>query len=183
MQRNLVWKGLDADTTENCAVNFTGSGIVVRSEIMGWLEGSALTSEYYIKMDRQWQVQEFEIKTFLNGSITHFRMSRDASGRWKDYHGREHPEFDGCRYIDISLTPLTNSLPVNGLYLQEGKTKQINVVYIDVQEGKVRQDRQQYTRLGRLKYRFKNDNRNFTADIDVDEEGFVTYYPQLFEII
>lgn len=184
MQRNLIWKGLYADTAENCAVNFLEGGIIVRSEISGWLSMQALKVEYIIKLDNRWRVQEFEVMAQIGNKPTAmYSMRSDSSGRWYTKEGAENHNFYNCRYIDITLTPFTNTLPINGLLLKEGSSCDIDVLYIDIMEAGMRRDRQRYTKLGRLKYRFENDNGNFTADIDVDEDGFVTDYPELFESI
>lgn len=186
MQKNIIWEGLDADTTENCAVNYlVGGGIVVRSEISGWINKKALTVEYIIKLDNKWHVLEFELTAQIgNKPANHYAMS-NKQGLWTDNSGKEYTEFKGCDYIDITLTPFTNSLPINGLLFSEGERHQIDVIYIDVMDNDMRKDRQRYTKLNNFKYRFENDfaDQPFTADIDVDENGFVTFYPELFETI
>lgn len=183
MQKNIIWKGLDADTEENCAISYIGDGITVRSEISGWANRQPVSAEYVIKLDNEWTVLEFQVTVQIGNSPARcYAMRRDASGNWKGFSGIDYPEYFGCKYIDISLTPFTNTLPVNGLHLKEGETRDVDVVYMDVLENELRRERQHYTRMGRLKYRFANDN-NFTADIDVDEDGFVTNYPELFELI
>ena len=110
-------------------------------------------------------------------------MYRNSNGSWFNKGGIENYNFNNCRYIDISLTPFTNTLPINGLTLKEEGSSDIDVLYIDIMKGEMRRDRQRYTKLGRLKYLFENDNGDFSAEIDVDEEGFVTDYPELFESI
>ena len=183
MQRNIIWKGLNADTEENCAVSYMGDGIIIRSEISGWAAGQPVTVEYVIKLTVDWQVTEFTLTAQTGSDAAQcYAMKRDAAGNWSGMSGIEYPEYHGCDYIDISLTPLTNSLPVNGLKLENGEKKDITVVYIDVLENDVRTDRQRYTKLNPHRYRFENgfDSDNFTADIDVDENGMITNYPQLF---
>lgn len=183
MQRTIVWKGLDVDTDETCAVNYHDNDITVRSEISGWADGKPLTVEYFIRLGKSWDVLQFEVTAQVGTQVNRYAMHRDDSGKWRETGGEESPEFEGCDYIDISLTPLTNSLPINGLGLLEGTSKYTDVVYIDVLDNKLRRDRQQYTKLSRLKYKFVNDGGDFTAEIDVDEQGFVTDYPNLFENI
>jgi hypothetical protein len=168
----------------NCAVNFFTDHITVRSEISGWSQMQAVKVDYYIKLDNRWRVQEFEVIAQTGNHPGHvYAMRRDNNGHWRDKAGNEKDQFLGCDYIDITLTPFTNSLPINGLVLNNGKSRDIDVLYIDIMENEVRRDRQRYIKLDRLKYRFENDNGNFTADINVDEDGFVTDYPELFESI
>lgn len=85
--------------------------------------------------------------------------------------------------IDIALTPLTNSLPINRLTLAKNKAHITEVVYIDILEGTIRTAFQQYTKKSECVYNFQNVLNDFEATILVDKEGFVVHYPQLFERI
>ena len=180
MQRSIVWKGLDADTHEVCLIHFHDGHITIHSEITGWAEGKPVSVEYYIKLNSNWNVTEFDVKAQTGLAVKHYAMKYEK-GAWLDNGSRKN-KFDNCRFIDITLTPLTNSLPINNLPLNVGGTSEIEVVYIDVLERDIRVDKQWYTKLGEQKYRFKN-SFGFTADIDVDNQGFVTAYPQLFKMI
>jgi hypothetical protein len=182
MQRNILWKGLDADTTENCYISFFSSAILVHSEISGWINNKPGTVEYYIKLSNNWDVLEFEVIAQRESyPVKKYAMKRESSGAWTDSNGAQQAKYSRCNYIDITLTPFTNSLPINGLKINDAESKDIHVIYIE--EDKLRVDKQQYTKLNDNRYRFENDGGNFRADITVDKDGFVTNYPQLFEII
>jgi hypothetical protein len=183
MQKSILWQGLYNDTEEHCAVNFLDKGIMVRAEIEGWAESMPVYAEYVIKLDGQWNVLEFDISFHVNDTQHSYHMSRDASGSWADKDGRQYPEFSKCLYIDISLTPFTNTLPINGLQLAENEKSEFDLIYIDILKNEIRKDRQSYTRLNKHTYRFENDSTNFRAEITVDDTGFVTHYPQLFEMV
>lgn len=183
MQKSFLWNGLLNDTEEHCAVNYLDKGIMIRSEVEGWAEGKPVYLDYTIKLDIHWNVLEFEVIFHISDieHIHHFK--RNASGGWIDNKNSEYPEFEACQYIDISLTPFTNTLPINGLNLALGQSHEFDLVYVDVMRNTIRKDHQRYTRIGPHSYRFENDSTNFTADIDVDADGLVTHYPKLFEMI
>ena len=183
MQKSILWNGLDNDTEEHCAVNFLEDSIVVRSEIEGWAAMKPVYAEYVIKLGKDWAVQCFDITFHLSDEEHSYSMERDASGKWKDKSGKHYPEFDGCQYIDITLTPCTNSLPINGAGLSIGESREITVLYIDVLENRLYPDTQKYTNKGSNTWRFENGNGSFIADIQVDSDGFVTHYPGLFDMI
>lgn len=183
MQKSILWDGIQNDTDEHCAVNFLDEAIMVRSEIEGWAHGIPVYADYTLKLDLQWNVQEFNINFHVRDTQHHYHLLRDASGNWSDASGKLYPEFNGCSYIDISLTPFTNSLPVNGLYLAHGESREFDLVYVDVMANEIRKDHQKYTKSGHHKYQFQNDGGNFTADLDVDDDGFVIHYPGLFNMI
>ena len=64
-----------------------------------------------------------------------------------------------------------------------GESREFDLIYIDVLEAQLRPDRQKYTKLDNNTYRFENDGGNFTAEITVDDDGFVTDYPELFTML
>lgn len=100
-------------------------------------------------------------------------LEHDGKGRW-----RGRPELDGCLEVDISITPLTNTLPINRLRLGVGESAEIRVAYIDVPQFAVSVMPQRYTRLEERLYRFQSDG--FQADLTVDEQGIIVDYPGLW---
>lgn len=182
MQKSIVWEGLADDTEEHCAVNFLDTGIMVRSEIEGWAEGKPVYAEYAIHLDKDWNVLEFDIDFHVSDYRHTYQFRSNEAGQWSDSSGKSYPEFDGCHFIDITLTPFTNSLPINSLHLAEGASAEFDLLYVDVLNNDIRKDRQKYTRMPGKVFRFENDEGRFSADIEVDEDGFVTHYPQLFEM-
>jgi hypothetical protein len=84
--------------------------------------------------------------------------------------------------IDVSLTPFTNTLPINRLKLKDNEQKVIEVVYFDILEKEIKPVKQIYTRLGSDHYLYENYDKSFKADIKIDEQGLVVEYPELFEM-
>ena len=90
-------------------------------------------------------------------------------------------DFAGCTDIDISCTPFTNTLPIRRLNLKIGESAEIQVLHVDCPQIRFEVSRQRYERLSESQYRFTSLENDFTAIITVDENGFVTDYPELFE--
>ncbi|MGQ2982524.1 putative glycolipid-binding domain-containing protein [Flavobacterium sp.] len=183
MQKSIVWKGLANDTEEHCAVNFLGEEIIVRSEIEGWASHKAVYAEYVLHLTKGWEVLKADIEFHIGDHQHSWHLQCDDRGNWKDTLGKAYPELQGCRFLDISLTPFTNSLPINALQLSEGSSAEFDLVYFDILENNIRRDRQKYTRMPGNVYRFENGGGYFTADIIVDADGFVTNYPNLFKML
>jgi len=105
----------------------------------------------------------------VNGLI----LEHDGEGNW-----RNRPELDGCREVDISTTPLTNTLPIDRLKLSPGESREIRAVYIELPLLTVSVMPQRYTRLGDNLYRYQSEG--FQADLTVDEHNIVVDYPGLW---
>lgn len=78
------------------------------------------------------------------------------------------------------MTPFTNTLAIRRLGLKVGESAEIKVAYILVPELSLRAASQRYTRVADRLWRFEALDIDFTADITVDEGGFVMDYPGLF---
>lgn len=183
MQKIIVWEGLTNDTEEHCSVNFHGDEIIVRSEIEGRAGQKAVYAEYVLHLNPSWEVLQAGIEFHVSDHQHSWHLKRDDNNNWSDASGKYYPELLGCRFIDISLTPFTNSLPVNGLNLKEGDNAVLDLVYFDILNNNIRKERQKYTRMPGNVYRFENSDGSFTADITVDDDGFVIHYPGLFEML
>jgi uncharacterized protein len=179
MQRNLLWTGREYYSLENCLVNSTDSGFEITSTIVGMYQGEIYRVEYQIKTNRNWETVFFELRTQHRNLREHLRFESDGQGNWMT-NGKQASEFTGCLDIDISLTPFTNTLPINRLKLRDGSAQEIQVIYVDVFGHRIKPIRQKYNRLSDTEYQYENVPNDFEARIQVDEQGLVVDYPFLF---
>lgn len=178
MIRNIIWKGLQADSLEFCRIHFHEL-ITVKSSIVGCSDGIPFKVDYELGMSKDWIISHFSLRAWL-GNVDHsLSLNHNGYGGWFN-SGKEWKHLEGCLDIDISLTPLTNSLPINRIKTVSREKSNIEVVYIDVLNFGITKKIQHYQLLENNKYRFSN-NENFVADIIVDEFNFVKHYPDLFE--
>lgn len=180
MQQNIEWTGFYNAADEYCTLDITPDEITVSSSMTGLSEGKAYEVDYIMKLTPDWDVRYVETTARLNGDMTTVKLKSDGKGSWtKD--GEPAPELDECMYIDISLTPFTNSLPINHLDMKDGEPQKIRVVYFDVMEGNIQCKEQQYTKLSDTEYKFETIPKDFEVIITVDASGMVTHYPELFK--
>ena len=179
MQINCLWTGLEYQSIENCLVTTSDSGTAVVSTIVGYYEGKIYKVDYVIRTNKHWETLYLSICSRHSDVVQTTVLESDGNGNWL-VDGMETDRFAGCTDIDISLTPFTNTLPVNRLKLELGQHREIAVIYLDVLRNEMRPARQLYTKLSPAMYRYENIPNDFQSDISVDELGLVTGYPSLF---
>jgi len=179
MLTNVLWTGLEYDSLENCLLTRSAQGLVVEAVIVGLYQEQIYTVEYRLHSNFDWQVLELELKTQLSGVRESILLQRDHQGNWQE-NGSLVPGLKGCTDVDISLTPFTNSLPINRLQLAVQQAQEIRVVYVDILHQEIKPVRRHYTRLSDHQYKFENVPNDFEALITVDDLGLVVNYPQLF---
>lgn len=150
--------------------------------VLGVDNDVAFRLRYTVRCDSRWRVRRVEIDFVDDGRG--LSLTADGEGRWFDGWGAALPALDGCVDVDITATPLTNTLPIRRLALKPGEIADFKVAYVTIPDMRVSPDEQRYTCLetdaagGR--YRFEQAASGFTAVIQVDANGLVEDYPGLF---
>jgi hypothetical protein len=102
--------------------------------------------------------------------------------KWYDGNDNHLTAFDGVPFIDLSISPFTNTLPIKQLQFDGDKPQQIETLYFDENRFSIRKVRQVYSKLDERTYRYQDvELPDFAADIVVDDDGLVIDYPQLFK--
>lgn len=153
-------------------------------------------SRYELATNDTWASSHLEVTVEGEGWLRTLRVER-AGGRWRvtaSEHGNlnalvpaaplagiEDPDrLAEALDVDLYDSPLTNTLPIRRLNLlaqPAGTTHTILAVWILLPSLAVLPLEQSYTALGDGKIRYSSGT--FTADLTVDDGGFVTDYPRL----
>ena len=176
---HLLWQALEWPGLEYFTLRSESGGWLAAGQLVGLYEDRPYSIRYRVQLDSGWQVKE---AAFWNGQEPQpfLRLFSDTNGNWYNQEKKPLPRLSGCVDVDITLTPFTNSLPIHRLSFLPDQPRSIAVAYIQLPEGKVDRAEQIYTQQAADLYRFEQPALNFTADIRVDANGFVTDYPDLF---
>ncbi|KVD47224.1 transcriptional regulator [Burkholderia sp. ABCPW 11] len=176
--REVRWASLEGDGVEHLTFDRSGGALVVESAVVGQRYGRAYGLAYRVECDAQWRVTYAVLKVMGGGTL---ELRGDGAGHWRDGSCRALPELEGCIDIDIAATPFTNSLPIGRLGLARGERRPIDVAYISTPDLTVKPVKQAYACIepGR-RYRYEGIFRNFTAEMDIDDDGLVVDYETLF---
>ncbi|WP_160136523.1 putative glycolipid-binding domain-containing protein [Chryseobacterium sp. c4a] len=179
--KTLIWQGIAFQSLEYFKLKENDKDLQVTSKIIGCYEDKIYAVDYQLTIDSEWNIQEFMIESEIN-TVKNRLTGKKYQHEWK-INNMINADFDGFNFIDISLTPFTNTLPINNLKLAENDTQEIKVIYIDVLNNLVKPVTQQYTRIATHTYHYDNLQTDFKSDIVVDENGLVVNYPKLFDKI
>jgi uncharacterized protein len=176
MRIDLAWRALEWPSVEHVTVA-DGDGWTADGAMVAVVDGRAVRLTYRLEVDDADATQALDVAEAVGGATLALRS--DGHGRWWDADGSARPELDGCIDVDISTTPLTNTLPVRRLRLAPGHSVEIQVGYVDVPSLVVRAVAQRYTRLDERTYRYSSGS--FAADVAFDQNDLVTDYLGLWE--
>lgn len=193
------WERVDTTGCEHVLVD-TRHGLYARGTALA-VNPIAYTCRYELQTDQSWVTTRFEVSAEGTGWARTVRLEL-AAGRWRvttteqgnldavltaaghpaaELPGTEDPDLlYGAFDVDLSGSPLTNTLPIRRLDLlkaEPGVAHRLSVAWVALPSLEVVQADQIYTPLDDGRIRFANET--FSADLVVDDDGFVRDYPEL----
>lgn len=176
--QTLRWRPLDGVGFEHCEITATSESITARSVVIGDHDGHAFGARYELRLDPDWTFRTLHLERIDGASVT---LQSDGRGRWIDGENHHLVELDGCIDIDISATPLTNTLPIRRTRLVPGEPQRFDMAWLPLDTLAPFVDGQIYTRIDDSHCRYQAADGSFEALLELDADGFVTNYPGLFE--
>ena len=180
MQQHRIWYSPEWQSKEECLISSSAAGIEVQGSIRGTApDAQDFEINYTLEFSPQWQIQHIVIRDARHdGNDLDLQYE---SGKWFDVDGWHLKEYDNIDYVDLSITPATNTPPLKRLSFANGETQKIDVLYVDLPAFATRRMEQYYTQLDAHTYKYQDSEHPKTpVVITVDAEGIVTEYPGLF---
>jgi hypothetical protein len=196
---SLFWQRLDTAGVEHTLADHR-SGLLARGTAVA-VDPIAYTCRYELRTDESWVTARLDVSSEGAAWMRTLRLEL-AAGRWRattaeqgdldgalaaaghagaGLPGTEDPDLlFGAFDVDLTGSPLTNTLPIRRLGLlkaEPGVAHRLSVAWVLVPSLEVVQADQIYTVLGDGKLRFASET--FSADLEVDDDGFVIHYPGL----
>lgn len=114
MMTTIIWKGILYNSLEYCQLSESKDNILVDSKIIGTSENKIYRVDYTMAIDRVWKGFNFDISFEINNKKDNIKGVKEGS-EWK-IDGKATTRFSNCDFIDISLSPFTNTLSFNSLH-------------------------------------------------------------------
>jgi hypothetical protein len=200
---SLFWNRRDTAGAEHALVD-TRAGLHVRGTALA-VDPIAYSARYELRTDADWITTGLEVSTEGAGWSRTLRLTAE-DGRWRlstseqgdldaaltaaghagaGLPGTEDPDLlFGAFDVDLTGSPLTNTLPIRRLGLLKAETgvaHRVSVAWVLLPSLEVVQADQIYTAVGDGRVRFASET--FSTDLAVDDEGFVVDYPGLAQRI
>jgi uncharacterized protein len=143
-------------------------------------EGRPCRLDYAVACDAEWRTVRVAAIGWLGDRQLEAELAADGHRAW--WLQRERcDEVSGCDDVDLAFTPATNALAIRRLALEIGETAETTAAWLRFPELSLEPLRQSYRKLSETTYAYEAPDLGFSAELEVDAEGFVTRYPGLWE--
>jgi uncharacterized protein len=174
MRRFLAWRGLDEWRAEGCTIERGDHGL----RAVGVQLGSAYQLDYGLETGPELFTRRLVVTVKDAAGERGVLLERSEEGGDWTANGKPLPHVEGALDIDLALSPLTNYMPAARL---EAEPADHVMAWVDVPSLDVTRAAQRYEPIQPGRVRFVDLDDGFTAELELDAEGFVVHYPGLAE--
>lgn len=191
MTRAVAWRGLVEWLAEHAVLEL-GPGSVRATGVQLGAEPLPYRLEYQIDAAGGWATRTLDLHATGGGWRRRLSLRRDPAGSWSFEAGGEgerdtlgepggDPQAIGDALdCDLGFSPLTNLMPVRRHALHdEAGGQDFVMALVSVPDLRFAPSAQRYEHLRPGVVRFASGD--FTADLELDDDGLVLVYPELAE--
>jgi uncharacterized protein len=141
-------------------------------------QGAPFEARYEVSCDHAWVTRAVAVD--LRGPEGDRALSLITEDRRWYVAGVEQEEIRGCADVDLGWSPSTNTLPIRRLDLAVGQDGTVTAAWVRFPELTLEPLPQEYRRLAERRYRYSSAGGRFVAELEVDEQGLVTTYGDIW---
>jgi uncharacterized protein len=174
-RRVLVWKGLDEWRAESAEVTVDGDRLQARGTQIGADQGG-YRLDYELETAERFVTARLSVRVEGEDRRLSLELTRSQDGEWRADGEPLDLDLGGALDCDLALSPLTNFMPIRR---ERGGPADHVMAWVSVPDLLVHRSEQCYEPLSDGRVRFSSPG--FSADLELDEDGFVARYPGLAE--
>ena len=172
-RRFVAWRGTDEWRAEACTIELGEPGLVAS----GVQLAPGYRLDYELATGPELITERLDVRVSEADGDRSLSLRRHPDGAWTaGDQAVEHVR--GALDCDLALSPLTNFMPAARL---TGEPVDHVMAWVSVPSLEVLRSEQRYEPAGPGRVRYVGLDHDFTAVLELDEDGLVTRYPGLAE--
>jgi hypothetical protein len=170
----VVWRGVEEWRAEAATVELAPGGLSASGTQISD-DPRPYRVDYRLECGTGFVTRRLDVET----PDRQLALERSDEGRWTVNGGPLDGLADALD-CDLAFSPLTNAMPVlrHRLHREPGE-HEFTMAWVDVPDLTVHASPQRYTHARPGVVRFESLDSDFTADLELDDDGLVVFYPQL----
>jgi hypothetical protein len=168
--RSLIWRGVEEWRAEAVRIEL-GDGRLTASGTQISDDPEPYRIDYELETGDEWVTRRLELQGLV--------LERSGEGTWTA-NGEPLEGLAGALDCDLAFSPLTNVMPIlrHNLHREPGQ-HDLTMAWVDVPSLAVHASPQRYAHIRPGVVRFESLDSDFVADLELDDDGLVVFYPRL----
>jgi hypothetical protein len=180
-EKRIFWRRLDSPGHDAARLLFQAPYWRLEGAAVFVEDGRVCRLDYEVACDQAWRTVGGKVSGRAGGDAVDVKFTADPARRWR-LNGVGCKAVEGCLDVDLEFTPATNLLPIRRLRLPVGKAAAVKSAWLRFPSFSLEVLEQAYSRVTPGVYRYEAFSGTFVKNLSVDEAGFVTRYPGLWEM-
>jgi hypothetical protein len=191
--RFVIWRGVEEWLAEAASIDVRDGGLSASGIQLG-AHPIPYRVDYRLDATDGFVTRELELTSASQGWRRRLVLHHDGSGGWSaeleeagDPPGGawdgELPDLAEARDIDLGFSPLTNSMPILRHRLDREGTRDFVMAWVSIPDLRVTASKQRYEHVladdAGATVRFLELDDDFTAELELDHDGLLVFYPGL----
>jgi hypothetical protein len=177
----ILWRRLDQPGHESARLSLQTGSWHLQGTSVFLHDQFPCRLDYHIVCDSRWHTQSGKVAGWVGNRLIDISLGVGNDQRWL-LDEKEAPEVAGCIDLDLNFSPSTNLLPVRRLDLAVGEKAEVRAAWLRFPSFKLELLVQVYQRTGETTYRYESGGGEFVAELQVNKDGFVKKYADLWEM-
>ena len=179
MNGSVLWRRLDRPGHEAARLVSHGSRWHLAGTAVFAHDGQPCRLDYLIVCRPDWRTLSGKVTGWVGDQDVDVEIAVEPQGGWR-LNETVVPEIAGCLDLDLNFSPSTNLLPIRRLNLAVGQEAEVRAAWLRFPSFHLEPLEQVYRRTGAGTYRYESAGGRFVRDIEVNEAGLVTLYPDFW---
>jgi hypothetical protein len=180
-ERTILWRRLDSPGHDACTLQTLDTGWRLTGMAVFLEEGRPCQLRYTVDCDAAWRTRRATVVGWMGTTALDVEIVSEPVGCWR-FNGAEQHQVAGLVDVDLGFTPATNLIQLRRLDLEVGQGADAPVAYLRFPELRFEPMEQRYHRLTADEYDYRSPRFGYAATLRVSDPGFVTHYPDLWEL-
>ena len=178
---SILWRREDRPGHEYARLSQTDSGWNLSGVAVFEHDGLPCNLSYLVSCDRSWCTKEALVTGWVGKTEAKARITADPERVWH-LNGEICRSVAGALDVDLNFSPSTNLLPIRRLNLGVGQRAEIRAAWLRFPSFTIEPLVQSYTRTGERSYVYESAGGSFTAELQIAEAGWPTYYGRIWSM-
>jgi hypothetical protein len=181
LEQLVLWRRLETPGHDACGLWSFESGWRLVGAALFLSEDQPCHLRYEVECSRDWHTRWATVHGLVGAKPVSLTIEARSGRRWR-FNKIEQPEVSGLVDVDLGFTPATNLIQLRRLALAVGQASDAPVSYLRFPELTLGRMEQWYGRTDIDQYDYRSPYFGYSATLHVSNKGFVTHYPDLFEL-
>jgi|SRR5215510_13234069 len=177
---SIIWRRLDLPGHESALIFSDAGSWYLHGTAVFLYDQLACRLDYQITCDSHWHTRSARVGGWIGDRLIDIKLSVTPDQRWF-LNDEEVSRVEGCVDLDLNFSPSTNLLPVRRVGLSVGEGREVRAAWLRFPGFELEPLAQLYRRVNENIYRYESSGGEFVRELNVNDEGFVTNYPDFWQ--